>query len=460
MSTVLLLVDLAEDVIYSIFGCCDIASVLSVGQTCRHLHGLAFNKSVWLVLLDDLRRRLILNHTFISNLEALSMAEMIRVIRRLITGPYTWSPKQYDSVVEISEQITLHPAITAGNKDQNVVKLLPSGRYVLFANAGRLECWSVANDGLVWGHTSTIQPFYVYDFAIEETDNSATIVVCIRSRAGQNYVEMVRLNLQTGIHTSLLIARAPGTRHPHALRDPAVCEALAAVRLTEAEPLYMIINWKENLYFIVRSGHPDIKLHGALIPGHILLSDPQQSRLHLISSDVVGSHGTPTLGMNDLAEFSYISVGDVPKLSTFVDSDTEQLEFGPMYVHDSPIRDGEYSIWRYGKRSVADSGVFLSHRLSIQTNGESQWCRRTRSALQPGSAYYSDHPITYHGHFFGVGTFQEHGVLAICSAAAASPGTVQAIDVPDGAASHIDIAPYAGALTYSTDSSIVIQYYE
>ncbi|KAF7349488.1 hypothetical protein MSAN_01739100 [Mycena sanguinolenta] len=185
MSTPLLLSDLPADIIFSIFACCDIASVVSVSQTCRCLYALAFEKSVWLALLDDLRRRCILDRNCTPNLETLSTAEMIEVVKRLMTGPQTWTPGEFDSVAEISRKITLHPAITLAGAGDNTAKLLGSGRYILFTNSFRLQCWSVAEDRLIWTYTSIgdLDPedIEVQAFAAEETDANLTIMVCIQT---------------------------------------------------------------------------------------------------------------------------------------------------------------------------------------------------------------------------------------------------------------------------------------
>ncbi|KAF8203415.1 hypothetical protein K438DRAFT_1820137, partial [Mycena galopus ATCC 62051] len=108
-SSALLLSDLPPDIIFAVFACCDISSVVSTGQTCQYLCHLAFDRSVWLNLLDNLRprRRSILDRTS-ANLENLSVEEMIGVVRRLVTGPETWNPR------EVSREITLQPTIRTG----------------------------------------------------------------------------------------------------------------------------------------------------------------------------------------------------------------------------------------------------------------------------------------------------------------------------------------------------------
>ncbi|KAF7349486.1 hypothetical protein MSAN_01738900 [Mycena sanguinolenta] len=450
----LLLSDLPPDIIFSIFACCDIASVVSVSQTCRDLHALAFEKSVWLVLLDDLRRRCILDRNCTPNIDTLSTAEMIDIVKRLITGPQTWSPEELDSVAEISRKITLHPTIAAASK-WIVPQLLRSGRYVLFLNLYRLECWSVLDDRLVWTHTFPLDDMEVYGFAAEEADADVKIMVCFTAFLNaetRSYVEIVDLDLQTGTHNSLLVARVPNSDDTDPFSRPAVCGALAAVRLSvDLGELYMIVNWRKKLYLVLQANDLNTRLHGALIPGHILFSE--EARLHLISSDMLSSHWAPIIATDGCTEPSPVFLKDIPKLRTLDASHTEQ-RFDSIYAHESPIRDGRYSVWIYSKRHVHRD--FLSYRLSIPANEEPEWSQRTRSTLQPGRSY-SYHPITYCGHSI-TSRGHQRGPFTIFSVASVSFGTAE-VELPPSAAIHTDIAPYSGALTYSTDSSIVIQYY-
>ncbi|KAJ6472435.1 hypothetical protein C8R45DRAFT_411401 [Mycena sanguinolenta] len=280
----LLLQNLAPDVIFSIFARCDIYSVVSASQTCRYLHDLAFDKSVWLTLLDNLRRRSILDRT--SNLETLSVAEMIGIVRRLITGPQTWSPGELDHhpVAEVSKTITLHPEIHPGYTD---VRLLPSGCYVLFENQGTLGCWSVVHDRLVWRHTSRLEHGTIARFAVEETDpDSAIVMICFcadqpNDRRGIIFIEIVNVDFMTGTHNCLLAAPAPRSRF---IDSPVICGPLAAVRLDWD---YMVINWRAKSYFIIRG---DTRITFALIPRHIVVLDrPSTENPTSISSQMTQS---------------------------------------------------------------------------------------------------------------------------------------------------------------------------
>ncbi|KAJ6461734.1 hypothetical protein C8R45DRAFT_1108489 [Mycena sanguinolenta] len=355
-------------------------------RTCRYLHNLAFDKSVWLVLLDNLRRRSILDRTS-KNLQTLSVTEMIGIVQQLMIGPPSWSPGELDRdpVAEISKTITLHRQTEAGNpgSGSDSVKLLPSARYVLFRDRHILECWNVANDRLLWSHPPAAEHTVLVDFGAEEADaDSAIIMICLFEAGGgmlrvpQFFIEMVDLDLRTGTHNCLLPARA---LYSTSIGDPDICGPLAAVWLDLG---YMIINWREKSYFIL--GGDDWDSRFALIPRHIVVLKSPFPRiqihlicnetteayvsptmgLHLISKDTSGTLFSPTMGLDDVAKLSVVSLEEIPKLHTFHDTTTEPL--GPddvylgMHIHASPIRDADYRVWFRGT-----SNGLVSYQFSI-----------------------------------------------------------------------------------------------
>ncbi|KAJ6472449.1 hypothetical protein C8R45DRAFT_1013051, partial [Mycena sanguinolenta] len=428
---VLLLSNLAPDVIFSIFAFCDISAVVSASQSCRYLHDLAFDKSVWLSLLDNLRRRSILDRT--SDLETLSVAEMIGIVRRLITGPLTWSPGEldHDPVAEVSKKITLHPQINPENPGFGSVKLLPSGCYVLFPTQHTLECWDVAHDRLVWTHTPGPE---LVDFGAEESDTNLSIIM-IYGPTPSPFVEMVNVDLRTGTHNCILAARAS---HSTRFEKPVICGALAAVRLNLG---YMIIDWREKSYFIIRGDDWDSRF--ALIPRHIVVlksSINGEPQLHLISNETIGTFFSPIIGLDDAAEFSPVSVKEMRKLKTFHAIGTKLSFAGGMQIHASPICDADYRVWIWGANGL------LSYQLSIPIDREPQWRLRSQTVLK------GTQTVSYSGHVLRYEVSRGGWSLV-------SPGSSTAnsrLQLPG----LVDVATYSGALTcLSVESNIVIQYY-
>ncbi|KAF7353480.1 hypothetical protein MSAN_01537600 [Mycena sanguinolenta] len=432
----LILSNLAPDVIFSIFAFCDIASVISASETCRYLHNLAFDKSVWLDLLDNLRRRSILDRTV--NLEMLSVVEMIGIVRRLIDGPQTWSSSEHDldPIAEASKTITLHPPIRSDLETPafDWVKLLPSGCYVLLGNLDTLECWNVVHDTLVWRHTSCLEHSAVVGFSAEETNTESVIVIiCLRTEVlngSIHFIEMVNVDLRTGTHTHLLVARAPDSEAIHPFYEPVICGTLAAVRFDSG---CMIINWKSKSFAIVH-GH-DSHSKFTLIPQHLIVLDPSingESQIHLISNDSIGAYLLP----------------EIPKVHTFHAINTGQ-SFQNMEIHASPIHDTEYRLWIWGLNYAVNEGGLLSYQLSIPINGEPRWRLRSQTVLEGTQV------VSYSGHVLSYEPFRGGWTIISPGSSVANP-RLQLFRDPD----FVELAIYSGAMTCPTvESTVVIQYY-
>ncbi|KAF7353476.1 hypothetical protein MSAN_01537200 [Mycena sanguinolenta] len=446
----LILSNLAPDVVFSIFAFCDISSVISASETCRYLHDLAFDKSVWLGLLDNLRRRSILDRT--CNLENLSVAEMIGIVQRLITGPQTWSPGELDRdpVAEISRTITLHPQADPQNFGSAAVELLPSGCYVLFENQDTLECWSVAHDRLVWRYTSCLEHSVVVGFTAEETDiESAVVMICVCAdvpSGRMHFIEIVSVNLRTGTHIPLLAARAPDSQAMYPFFQPVICGALAAVKFHSE---YLIMNWRAKSNVIVH-GH-DSHSQFALIPQHLIVMTPSingESQIHLISSDIIKTYLLPVIALDDPAEFPSFSVEEIPKVHTFHATNTEQ-SFQNMDIHASPIHEAEYRLWIWGLNHAANKDALVSYQLSIPINGEPQWRLRCHGMLEGTQL------VSYSGHVLHYEVSRGGWTIIPPDPLTANP-RLQLFRELD----FVHLTTYSGAMACPTvQSTIVIQYY-
>ncbi|KAJ6472431.1 hypothetical protein C8R45DRAFT_1077962 [Mycena sanguinolenta] len=448
MSPALLLTALAPDVIFSILACCDVSSVVSAGQTCRYLRNMAFQRSVWLGLLENLRRKSILART--CNLNILSTTEMIGVVRRVITGPQTWNPGQLESEPSLSD-----PGNPAFPPSAYMAKLLPSERYVLWTDWATLECWDVGDDKLVWRYTSAIDPEHVriVEFAAEETGiESAIIMICVRTHLPNgerlNYVEIVRMDLQNGTLDSLLAARAPDSGFSNPFYHPVISGALAAVKMINAgRDTYMIINWKARSHLILHV-LPGTTLQVLLILEHMRLMTcpiPRQEQIHLISNKTLDAYWAPIIGIDHAAGFSPVFVEDIPKRSTFEHTDGQP--FHKMYVHQNPLQDDDYRVWIRGTKYTANLSCY---RLSIPTHGQPRWQLQSRSVVSGAMA----HPVSYSGH--SLGYCRASGWTVI------SPRwskECRGAQLSFSKAEHADLSPYSGPLIYSTGSTVVIQYY-
>ncbi|KAJ7463264.1 hypothetical protein FB451DRAFT_1494198 [Mycena latifolia] len=322
MSPPVQFLELAPDIILSIFAHCDVSA------TCRFFHGLAFQKSVWVSLLDDLKRRSILDSNT-PDLRDLCTDELITLVKGLLSGLETWSPADAGFLPEISKRIILHPTIPPGPailRYDNEAKLVRGGRYVLFKHLRNLECWGVAEDRLVWKDAPALESSSVLAFAADDSgsqeDDSLVVLVCQQSYPPacprKNYIEIVDLDLRKGTHITLLTTCPPYTEFDNInpFSCPAICGTLGPVGITSRQEKYLIVDWKIQTSFVL-SGHQGVLSLIALIPRHIILktvTDGGKKYLYLVPADeVMHRYGSPVAELNGPATVpSSVSVDDVP----------------------------------------------------------------------------------------------------------------------------------------------------
>jgi hypothetical protein len=126
-----------------------------------------------------------------SPLHQFSTEELVNLAKRMAQGPQTWS-HSHSSRPLIARQKVLHPQIYLGPgmlEWENEPKLLSGSQYVLFNSRQTLECWSVAEDRLIWTHQSQWEFAMVLQFAAEVVDDGQAAVILIGQRT-TNDIEM------------------------------------------------------------------------------------------------------------------------------------------------------------------------------------------------------------------------------------------------------------------------------
>ncbi|KAJ7621381.1 hypothetical protein FB45DRAFT_1093139 [Roridomyces roridus] len=172
--------DFPADIIFSVFAFCDISNVLSIAKTCKYLHGLGFEKSVWMELLTDLKRRCFLDEVYTPVLHQLFTEELVNLVKRVLLGPETWSSDAHPQVVR---QFTVHPTTKQHiTPHEDSCKFFHRGRFLLYNNNGYTKCWDVVADTLLWVHQPTEEHTTAYEFAAElrlDGGQSLLIMICL-----------------------------------------------------------------------------------------------------------------------------------------------------------------------------------------------------------------------------------------------------------------------------------------
>ncbi|KAJ6454200.1 hypothetical protein C8R45DRAFT_1222952 [Mycena sanguinolenta] len=464
MSPRLLFVDLVPDVISSILACCDISSVVATAQTCQYLHGLAFTKSLWLCLLETLRRKSILDPTNTPDIESLSTEDIIGIVRRLLKGPEVWNhPHPDDELGPVAREITLHPRTPL--TDLKEVKLLPSGRYVLLLNLNQLRCWNVAEDRLIWEYFAVEEHTRLLAFAAEEpgAGDSLVIVICARTfppaGVSENYVDIINVDLEIGTHRSLLIARCLDSPTDNPFYQLGIRGELAVVSIHSRPQRHMVINWQEHSHFIVKG----LEVQIVLLHRHIMVKTASlegEEEIHIISNESLHNLWTPTVGIGDSGESAPISTTALPKRSTFVNADFSERSFNSMHVFDSPLQDGSYRVWIYSTQRAWSRACLIYYHLTMPVDGQPTWCGPTLWS----EATHRPTKISYSGlvpvRTMMTGGFNDafDGYTFFLPDQLGEGRCTRVKLINNGG--PIDVGAYSASVTYTTHSSIVIRYYE
>ena len=148
----------------------------------RRLYALAFSRATWVPLVSDLHRRNLVELIPEQSLEDTSTDALIELVKRAVQGPRSWR-KSSNSEPSITREITLNT--NSGGWKPPV--LLPGGRIVVFVGSGKLRCWSVLEDRLLWEYPGRPEwnSFSVKMFAAESVEEGRAIMVliCVRVHA-------------------------------------------------------------------------------------------------------------------------------------------------------------------------------------------------------------------------------------------------------------------------------------
>ncbi|KAJ7455659.1 hypothetical protein B0H11DRAFT_2066925 [Mycena galericulata] len=472
--------DLALDVILSIFAHCDVATVVATGQTCHYMHDLAFRKSVWLILVGDLRRRSILNATRSPNLQDLTTEELVKLVRKTVSGPATWSPPPSGFTPEVSEEITLHPKVLHSGPGisqwGNQPELLRSGRHVLFKNGEQLECWDVAEDRLLWMHVPAVANANVLEFAGQAGDgDSIIIIICERTYPNtgdrserKNYVEIVQVDLETGKDDLLMITRALDSYHDNPFHNVtlSVSDAVASVTMLPGQHTFLMLHWTKQ-YSLILTCNSDPSSAASvvfLVPRHIVLKTESReggAQIHIISSEVFDTYFAPAIGVDGVGEHAKVSANNLPKLGTMSGPHIWECVH-KISLHACALHHDTYRLWVHGSTYDVAGGsssenVVSRYDLLLHPGRLPQWHHRASHSV-PETLY---HGFTYTGHSLyreWSGMHQTHQIVAPTSTSTSFLDGGQ-LDLPKCSV-YIDVSPYSGAITFSTSTSIFIRYFK
>jgi len=237
---------LNEDVIARVLSMCDIPTVLATSQTCKYLHSLAFLKYIWVGLITKMQCRITFDVRRGVPLQSLSTSSLIELAKRALHGPRSWA-SSFPDIPVVNRRHVLH----LPNVNNDMIRLLPGGKYIMRKQPTSLECWSIQDDERIWEYSpeGSWHHFKILRFAedVIKGGDAVVLMICLSLSLPTGntrfVIEIVHLDLLTG--SSELLHSVDGPRLPFAYEfyHPRICGDIAAVGLCFASQI-LVINWR------------------------------------------------------------------------------------------------------------------------------------------------------------------------------------------------------------------------
>ncbi|KAJ7696097.1 hypothetical protein B0H17DRAFT_1198403 [Mycena rosella] len=450
--------NLVEDVLILILTHCDVLSVVAIGATSKYFHHLALTRNVWLAFVTQLvQRRFIDRRPDDENLRDLSTEQLVDKVKIIFRGPKTWSPETHPHPIE-SRRIVLHPDIPPGISFwKNEPKLLPGGKYVLFQNQGTLECWNVFEDELIWQHACSMNHATVLSFAAELTEDDQLIILTCQhtwNYPRKNFFEFTTLDLRTVFPSLILVGRfadSPLNDAPYTCC--ALCGDIAAVELNGQVTL---VNWRTSSCVVILTRSPRYHSHIALATNCLVLT-------------LLGPHGEPQLACSPLpSPASWAPIDSVREPSSSIPVEALPITFGDtisvngrtfthrvsrsfLSVHESPINPGRFRVWLHIANH--EMGALCSYEFVFRES-EVSWRRRSSVLVNPKIRFFNPAGVAFSGHVLGSPTVVFPPVPLLDELTAPRVSLTL-----ENRGDFTHLSPYSGAVTYATNKSLAVVYY-
>ncbi|KAJ6537213.1 hypothetical protein DFH09DRAFT_1369183 [Mycena vulgaris] len=308
---------LDSDVLLQIFALVDVFTVVSLSRVSKSFGKIASSKQLWLAILRNLSSRWLMDPPPPEVLQTFSTTQLIEEVKRVITGPRTWS-----SVSSAPPTVSRQIIVTFDHlQNQGDVKFLPDGRHFLMNKPSSplsrgVECWDVHCGRCVWGWTIP-DPSYVLRHATFDFRRGGTeAVVCLIVDSSDDYDRMIILkaDLTTGESRDLVHHAIAGLvpDHPVVNISGDFC-SYEIWRWIVPRKYFLLVNWRTTEFILFDSSSRE--LSSAMFPGHIVLGFPK-SQTNPSIEDHVRIHSIASLKhlWRPLSEFNPDNSTDLTKL--------------------------------------------------------------------------------------------------------------------------------------------------
>ncbi|KAJ7506841.1 hypothetical protein B0H11DRAFT_2219520 [Mycena galericulata] len=288
------------------------------------------------------------------------------------------------------------------------------------------------------------------------------------------FVEIVSLDLETGISDLILMKECPAGWWANPWGGSKICGDIATIRMNHAVHLrmYLVIDWCAQAFCkIVPAPVSNIGLFPSipsevdqksmlqldLVPGHLAVTETLPSgrvqELSVYAVAALSKYWAP-LQMDEPMDTNIVPFSIIPKVlidTMDVTSGLIDLRLPMLAAFPDPLEHGAHRVWLYipyHSKKNARRALLCVYRLILPTVtsvGRSHITWRRRERITAPLNY--DFEFTYSGHM--------HVALGIVT-----PGVLDAVVEIDLAnrGDHVHVTPYSGALTYATSREVLVSF--
>ncbi|KAF7323478.1 hypothetical protein HMN09_00128800 [Mycena chlorophos] len=410
--------DLPEDLLIGVAYCCDVASVLNLGQTCKHLYAISRTKSVWISIINDLKVRGFVDERAAPDASNLPFEGLVEVIRRILDGPRSWRLAEGGNTFEpkVKHHIEVQYRATAGPFLPNL-KLVPGGQYFMMRDVDDprgLECWDIYLQCRVWRlpWPEILQPEHVVsEYAVVRKESGVLLLAVLfnKEHTDDPRLEVSEVDLRPAVpvYTLHCSAKIPAWRILSFVADS---DLIVLAPLIEGDTI--LFNWRTNSVGMLANQTREVMAIAAA-PGFIaLLLSPDNSGavVQIIDAQSINEH------LHYVDETSHPQPDPRVPIILFNPVFAHQLPaFNPyeaphgIVVFSSPLADNMYRIWAatdsgQDEHGREDAGSL--HRLEVVYNARSTEPPLLRSIVSPQEpGGQPDMPsLAFSGHWASIST--------------------------------------------------------
>ncbi|KAF8188437.1 hypothetical protein K438DRAFT_1833556 [Mycena galopus ATCC 62051] len=392
------IIHLGQDVLVKVLSSCDVYTVLCVSQVNRYLRIISMTKQIWIFLIQTLQSCSIIALPPGTELGTCSTEELVKMVKRTITGPRTLActsllpPTIFHEVVLPAESL-----ITREEYHYPIVKLV-GGRCVVLVRRESLEVWDIFTQRKIYNHQGRT------DWPTAELARESIILGFIyRNEDNFETVEIRQIDLRS-MDDAL---QAKITIRGYTSAGWYISGDFAAITLGSSVVLF--VNWREQTAVLLGDVPPWQVDDVGFMSGHVIIlstthnpEPPQEACLTVYSIADFAEFWAPISQLDFTQHVSFMRISpvriEVPKRGNepFRVQDSPYLRILP-----SPTREntyhvvlglGEYTPGDYDFRDPPGAVFyFLCTTSDSSNNGESifYWQSRATELVchRPGNRY-------------------------------------------------------------------------